>query len=286
MNTFRIEAAPRSLRRRGFCALALAALAVPALPVFAQDEIKPPFVTTPDEVVQRMLRLADTRAADRVFDLGSGDGRIVLAAARDFGAQATGIELDPGLVIQSAERARLAGLAHRARFLHDDVLRADISSATVVTMYLLPWLLDKLQPRLLYELRPGTRLVSHAFLMPGWLPDKTETVKLSRRHEMQGDTSRIFLWVVPAQVRGRWRAEPSPGGGAWQLAIAQNFQSVEIEAWADGRPVPVERPALSGTRLEFTLGKRRYRGVLEGDRIVGALEGDGGAAPLVFTRGG
>lgn len=275
-----------ALRRRGCCALALAFLALP-LPASAQgDEIKPPFVTTPDEVVQRMLRLAETRATDRVFDLGSGDGRIVLAAARDFGARATGIELDPGLVSKSAELARLAGLAQRANFLHEDVLRADISSATVVTMYLLPWLLEKLQPRLLYELRPGTRLVSHAFLMPGWLPDKTETVTLSRRHEMQGDTSRIFLWVVPAQVRGRWRAEPAAGSGAWQLGIAQNFQSVEIEAWLDGRPVPAERPALSGTRLEFTLGKRRYRGVHDGDRIVGVLEGDGGTAPLVFTRGG
>lgn len=269
--------------RRVFCAAAIAALAFPVCAI-AQEEVKPPFVTTPDEVVDRMLRLARAGPEDRVFDLGSGDGRIVIAAARDFGAQATGIELDAELVRKSGEAARAAGLERRASFINGDVLRADISDATVVTMYLLPWLIEKLQPRLLNELRPGSRVVSHAFVMPGWLPDKTESVKLSRRHEMQGDTSRIFLWIVPAQVRGRWQAEQASRSGDWQLTIAQNFQSVDIDARLDGKPISVERAVLSGRALEFRAAGRIYRGEYDGDRIIGSLQVDGASVPLVLVR--
>lgn len=263
---------------------ALAALAFPGTVSAQTDEVKPPFVTTPEEVVDRMLRLAQSGPADRVFDLGSGDGRIVFAAARDFGAVATGIELDAELVKKSVQEAHAQGLDQKARFLHGDVLRVDLSPATVITMYLLPWLLEKLQPRLLNELRPGTRIVSHAFLMSGWAPDKTEIVKLSRRHEMQGDTSRIFLWIVPAQVRGRWQSEPAPGAGQWQLSIGQNFQILDIDAQLDGKAVAIEQAALSGRNLEFRIAGRLYRGECDGDRIVGTLRADTSSIPLAFTR--
>ncbi len=270
--------------RRIFCAAALALLARPVLGFAQGEEPKPPFVTTPQEVVARMLQLARVAAGDRVFDLGSGDGRIVIAAAKDFGAQATGIELDEGLVRKSQEAARAAGLEKRTRFIHGDVLRADISSATVVTVYLLPWLLERLQPRFLGQLRPGTRVVSHAFLMPGWLPDTAETVTLTRPHEGQGGSSRIFLWQVPAQVRGRWQADRIPGSEEWQITVAQNYQNVEIEARLGGKFIPVERASLSGRMLEFQAGRRIYRGECEGERIVGSLQGAGISVPLAFTR--
>ena len=270
--------------RRFFCAAALALIARPPSGFAQSDEPKPPFVTTPDEVVTRMLQLAGVSAADKVFDLGSGDGRIVIAAARELGADATGIELDERLVRKSEEAARAAGLERRARFIHGDVLREDISPATVVTVYLLPSLMEKLQPRFLGNLRPGTRVVSHAFLMPGWLPDRTESVTLTRPHEGQGGSSRIFLWHVPAQIRGRWQADRAPGVATWQLAISQNFQVVELDAQIDGKSVSIERARLSGRTLEFQAGRRSYRGECEGDRIIGALYDEGTSVPLGFTR--
>ncbi len=168
--------------------------------------MRAPFITTPPEVVARMLQLAGTGPQDTVLDLGSGDGRIVIAAAREHGARGLGIELDPKLVAQARENARRAGVADRARFEEGDALKTDLSQASVVTIYLLPFLLDQLQPRLLAQLRPGARVVTHAFAFKGWKPDRSETVRISARHEGQGDESRIFLWVVPAQVRGGWQA--------------------------------------------------------------------------------
>src|SRR5512138_2171709 len=145
--------------------------------VAAQDtEWRVPFISTPDEVVERMLALAGTRADDYVVDLGSGDGRIVIAAARRFGARGLGIELDDKLVQASRENARLAGVADRVSFIQGDVLLTDFSRASVVTVYLLPELIGKLQPLFIERLQPGTRIVSHAFGMAGWRPDRTETL--------------------------------------------------------------------------------------------------------------
>jgi len=249
--------------------------------VLAQFDGQPaPFITTPDEVVNRMLRLARVHTDDRVYDLGSGDGRIVLAAARDFGAMATGIELDQALVQKSTEAARAAGLAGRAGFRHGDVLREDISQASVVTMYLLPWLLEKLQPRLLTHLRPGTRVVSHAFVMPGWAPDEIETVALSRSHAGQGNSSRIFLWIVPADLRGRWRAEDA----GWQMEIAQNFQSLDIRVASGGISLNVEGARLRGTNLEFKAGRWNFSGAWSAGSIAGKIADAGREIPVVFKR--
>ncbi len=271
---------PARVRRRRLLGTGLA-FAVSPVPVLAQfDGQAAPFITTPDEVVRRMLQLAQVGVDDRVYDLGSGDGRIVLAAARDFGAMATGIELDQALVQQSAEAGRAAGLADRVSFRRGDVLREDISQATVVTMYLLPWLLEKLQPRLLTHLRPGTRVVSHAFVMPGWVPDEIETVTLSRSHPGQGDSSRIFLWIVPADLRGQWRAEDA----GWQLDIAQNFQSLDISAVSGGNRLTVEGAHLRGTRIEFKAGRWTFRGALSGGGIAGNISDAGTELPVVFKR--
>ena len=182
-----------------------------------------PFITTPEEVVERMLELAGTRADDLVVDLGSGDGRIVIIAARKFGARGLGIELDQRLVEKSRDNARAAGVADRVSFVQGDVLTADISKASVVTVYLLPGLIGQLQQRFTGELRPGTRIVSHAFGMTGWTPDRSGTIRLSKAHRGQGDESRLFLWVVPADVRGAW------SGDGRRFSIEQNYQQIEVD---------------------------------------------------------
>ena len=269
----------RAQADRGIAA-ALAALAIAACGARAQEgEVRAPFITTPPEVVARMLQLAGTGPQDAVIDLGSGDGRIVIAAARDHGARGLGIELDPKLVALARENARRAGVADRARFEEGDALKAELTQASVVTIYLLPFLLEQLQPRLLGQLRPGARVVTHAFAMKGWPPDRAETVRLSARHEGQGDESRIFLWVVPAQVRGAWAA---PGG--WRLRIHQNFQQIEVEAAQDGRPVEVSTARLEGTALSLAGPEISFRGRAEGSRLTGELQRGGVRAPLAFER--
>lgn len=259
----------------------LAALAAAALALAAQAADGPeraPFITTPDEVVERMLALAQTRADDVVMDLGSGDGRIVIAAAQRFGARGIGVEIEPRLVEISRQNARRAGVAGRVEFIAGDVLHADLSRASVVTVYLLPALIEQLQPKFLTELAPGTRIVSHAFAMTGWKPDRSETVRLARRHEGQGEESRIHLWVVPAQVRGEWRA---PG---WRLRVAQNFQEVELEAEHEGRRLAVAEARLRGPDFAFTAAEWRFVGRVQGERLAGELARGSERIALEFRR--
>ena len=220
-----------------------------------ENEWRPPFITTPPEVVERMLELAGTRADDLVVDLGSGDGRIVIAAARKYGARGLGIELDGKLVRRSRENAEAASVADKVRFVEGDVLVADLSQATVVTVYLLPALMGQLQARFIDELAPGTRIVSHAFGMAGWAPDRSETVKLSQRHPGQGDESTLHLWIVPANVRGVWR------GPGMQLRVEQNYQQIDVQG--------ATRARLSGREISWD----GFRGRVEGNRIVGELGG-------------
>jgi precorrin-6B methylase 2 len=233
-----------------------------------------PFVTTPSDVVVSMLRFAGTRPSDFVVDLGSGDGRIPITAATQFGAKGLGIEIDPSLVEASSRNARDAGVADRVRFVHGDVLQEDFSQATVVTVYLLPALINRLQPKLLDGLQPGTRIVSHAFAMVGWAPDRTHTLRIAERHQHQGDTSTVHLWVVPAKARGRW------SGGGWEVVIHQNFQQIEVEARRDGTPVQVRNPRLSGRDIAWDAPGGRFSGRVEADAIRGTLAG----APLALAK--
>lgn len=247
---------------------------------WAQDGERAPFITTPPDVVERMLRFAAVGPADVVVDLGSGDGRIVIDAARKFGARGIGIELDPALVQTSRERVREANLADRVSIVQGDVLQADISGASVVTVYLLPSLISRLQPRFIGELKPGTRIVSHAFYMTGWKADRTERMRIAQRHQGQGDESILYLWVVPADVRGTWQA------GGWRLRVRQNFQEIDVEAWRDGAAVPVSRATISGTQIAWEGPGYSFSGRVEGNRIRGELLQDGRRAPLVLDRKG
>jgi protein-L-isoaspartate O-methyltransferase len=245
---------------RRFVALALGMAA--SVAGADENEWRPPFITTPPEVVERMLAMVGTRPEDLVVDLGSGDGRIVIAAAQKFGARGLGIELDAALVDKSRKAARAAGVEDKVSFVHGDVLVADISRATVVTVYLLPALMAKLQSRFIDELAPGTRIVSHAFTMTGWVPDAAETVTLSSRHPGQGDESRLYVWIVPAEVRGVWR---SPG---FEVRIEQNYQRIEVQG--------AKAASLSGRDIAWD----GFKGRVEGNRIVGELAG----RPVELTR--
>lgn len=243
-------------------------------------ETAPPFVTTPETVVDSMLELAQTGRDDVVIDLGSGDGRIVIAAARIYGARAIGVELDPKLVDTARESAQAAGVGSLTSFLNGDVLKADLSKATVVTAYLLPWLMDRLQPKFLAELAPGTRIVSHAFPMSGWEPDTTRRIRLSGEHE--GRSSTLYYWMVPAQVRGEWRsAQPE---SEWRLEIRQNFQEIEISAAIGETPLKTAAARLRGTAIEWESEAGRFTGRVLTFQIVGSLTAHGASRAMVFTR--
>jgi SAM-dependent methyltransferase len=211
------------LSRRHLISL-LAGLAVLASPFTrAQGVEEVPFITSPDNVTLEMLRIANVGPADHVIDLGSGDGRIVILAARRFGASGLGVEIDPELVRRSLRNAREAGVSQRVDFREQDLFQTDLSQASVITMYLLPQVNLQLRPALL-ALKPGTRLVSHDWDMGEWKPDQTTVVPVPDKKVGLEKSSKVHLWVVPARVEGLWC-----GAGLlreFSLRLTQRFQEV------------------------------------------------------------
>jgi SAM-dependent methyltransferase len=270
---------------RAFLAVAIA-LFSHAAPAQYDSVQAAPFVTTPADVVDRMLALARTGPADYVVDLGSGDGRIVIAAARKFGARGLGLELDPKLVAQSKDNARAAGVEGRAEFRVEDVLRADFSQATVVTVYLLPGLMAQLSPVFLDGLHPGARIVTHAFVFPSWKPDRVEKIRVAEPHPSQGDESTIFLWIVPAKARGAWHAA-SPEG-EWRVQVDQNFQEIDVAGACGAAKLDIRQAKLEGRKVGFsgTLGTApfAFAGRVEDDRMAGQAQLGGRTLPLEFTK--
>lgn len=215
-----------------------------------------PFITTPDRVTRMMLELAEVGPQDRLIDLGSGDGRIVITAARLHGASGLGVEIVPDLVQRSREAAQRAGVADRARFEVRDLFETDLSAATVITMYLLPDVNLKLRPRLL-ALRPGTRIVSHDWDLGDWQPDRTVTVEVPDKAVGRERFSRVHLWRVPAPVQGLWCA---PGQDRPVLALQAQHQRVRaagLEGWIRG--VDLELTASSGGLRARWLGPGQMR---------------------------
>lgn len=201
--------------------VAIAAL-LPATVVRAVEEV--PFITTPDHVTVAMLEIARVGPRDHVIDLGSGDGRIVITAARRFGATGLGVEIDPQLVERSNAHAAKAGVATRAQFREQDLFKTDLAPATVVTMYLLPDVNLQLRPALL-ALKPGTRVVSHDWDMADWSPDRTLTLDVPDKKIGLEKLSRVHLWVVPAPVEGLWC-----GSQGAALQLTQQFQHAQGRA--------------------------------------------------------
>jgi len=209
--------------------------------VFHTREV--PYVATPQVTVDEMLRLASVGPQDFVLDLGSGDGRIVVTAAKKFGARGMGVDLDWRLVLQGEENARQAGVADRVRFLEQDLFQADLGQATVITAYLLPFVMLRLRPALL-ELKPGTRIVSHDFDFGDWQPDQKTSVRKN-----------VFLWIVPARAAGRWQArlELPPIERLLELELTQRYQEVSAHARLNGVPTQVWETKLVGDRLSFVV---------------------------------
>ena len=236
-----------------------------------------PYVPTPWPVVKAMLELAQVGEKDFVIDLGSGDGRVVIEAARTRGARGLGVEIDPDLVEVSNGEARRLGVAARAVFERQDLFETDLSMATVVTLYLLPRLLVELQPRLM-RLRPGTRIVSHDFRLGEWKPDATGKVDVPER-SFGPPFSTLYLWIVPAFVNGTWEGRFDHRGRpeAWQLDLRQNHQEVSGSVRIGGRSARLDQATLSGDRLAFSAiidgpGGRMRHG-FEGRSIAGELVG-------------
>ncbi len=221
-----------------------------------------PYVPTPEHVVKRMLELANIKKGEFMMDLGSGDGRIAIAAARDHGATAVGIDIDPQRISEANENAKKAGVTDRVTFKQENIFTTSIKEADVITMYLLTSVNQKLRPRLLDELRPGTRLVSHAFDMGDWEADHYESV----------DGRSVYLWIVPAKVDGEWTVKD--GAQTFNLKFNQRFQTLMGTANVGGKDLPVKNGKLEGAQITFTLdlnGKpATFQGKVSGDKIEGA----------------
>jgi len=244
---------------------------------WAWDDGSVPFVVTPPEIVERMLRMAEVGSNDYLIDLGSGDGRIVIAAAQR-GARALGVDLDPDLVRLATDNAKQAGVAARAEFQQRDLFETDLSQASVVAFYLLPEFNVKLLPRLL-ALKPGTRIVSHDGGIGAWPPDERLEMRVPEKAVGIGGLSRVELWVVPADARGRWVSEVPQHGGRWTFDIAQRFQQLEVDVRAQGRELLVRASRLRGTEIKLAVTgivgahawNHLFAGRIDGGRIAGEL---------------
>jgi len=220
------------------------------------------WVPTPQALVDKMLAMAKVTARDYVIDLGSGDGRTVISAAK-LGAKALGIEYNPEMVELSKRNAAKAGVSDRASFVKADLFESDFSRATVITMFLLPDINLRLRPKIL-ELKPGTRIVSNSFTMGDWAADETASVK-------NGCASycTAHLWIVPAKVEGIWQL------GDGELTLQQTYQMLTGSLRRGGSEIPITEGKLNGDRIVFNIGAQRYSGRVSGTSMEGTVSGGG-----------
>jgi hypothetical protein len=241
------------------------------------------WVPTPQALVERMLDMAKLTPKDIHYDLGSGDGRTVITAAKR-GVQAYGVEYNPDMVKLSERAAAKEGVSDKAKFIHGDIFQTDFSSATVLTLYLLPSLNVKLRPTIL-RMKPGTRVVSHAFSMDDWQPDQTDNV--------EGRTA--YLWIVPAPVEGTWRWSSGPGQKEHELVLRQQYQNVEgLVRLDNGRMGQLRNVKLNGDQITFSVHevtgssstmRRDYTGRVSGTTMQGTVKTEGGSeAKWTATR--
>lgn len=234
-----------------------------------------PYVATPQDVVDSMLDLAKVGPGDYVIDLGSGDGRLVVSAAKR-GAEGFGVDLDPKRIAEAVENAKKAGVSDRAQFFQRDLFETDFSRATVLTMYLLPDINIALRPKVL-ALKPGTRVVSHDFHMGDWVPDERVRMRSAITHY----DSNAYLWIVPANAAGGWQTE---GVDPIRFDITQIFQQIKLQASNAQGALDVELARLDGDRISFKAGapgllSRSYEGRIDGDVINGEMRDAAGAFP-------
>jgi SAM-dependent methyltransferase len=245
------------------------------------------FVPTDTTKVREMLTAAEVGSKDLVYDLGCGDGRIVITAVKKYGARGVCVDIDPVRIKESKSNADTAGVTQRIEFVEGDLFEQDLSKATVITLYLLPSLNERLRPKLFKELRPGTRIVSNAFDMGAWKADRTLNIKT-----FSGMQSYAFLWIIPADVSGEWRLEPEGRSGKeYTLALEQKFQFVSGTATSGGKATPLSSVSVKGDQLSFVLrdgaGEGQgltFTGRVKGDRASGTAKGNDGAWSWTAVR--
>jgi SAM-dependent methyltransferase len=236
------------------------------------------FLASANDVVERMLGIVRVDADDVVYDLGCGDGRIVIAAARDYGARGVCVDIDTSLIAAGQRNAEAAGVRDRIEFRHADMFETDLGTATVVALYLSPSLNERLLPKILREVRPGARVVSHNFPMGDWRPDTSVEVRWPT-----GTTSSVKAWVIPADVAGTWELTVPDDAEQrrFRVRFTQRHQDLGGTASADGRTVTLAAARLVGDSLEFHLTERsdghaplRFAGRVSGGAMSGTMRSD------------
>jgi len=243
-------------------------------------ELDVPYVPTPQELVDRMLKLGSVGPDDIHYDLGSGDGRIVVTAARDMKVKkGVGVDLDPVRIAEANENAKKAGVSDRVTFHRGDLFAMDFREASVLTMYLLPEVNLKLRPKILDEMKPGSRVVSHAFTMGDWQPDKHEVV----------DSRNIYLWIVPAKVVGTWTWQV--GNETYKADLKQDFQMASgTLTLPNGKQVPIESPVVVGENITFVAtvpgaaAPLRFSGKVNGNTIDGSMDVSGKSSKVTAKK--
>lgn len=256
----------------------------------AQELSKLPYVPTPQIVVDEMLKLAGVTASDFVIDLGSGDGRVILTAAQKLKAHGLGVDIDKSLVASSNKQAKIQGVEDRAKFIEQDMFKADLSKASVITLYVLPDFMEKLRPKLVSELKPGARIVAHDYYMSGWYPDKRLDLTVPEKVVANGtDKAYLYLWIVPSIVSGTWRLAFDSGGNQQQLVVLginQQYQLISVTAENALGPMKIENPVLRGSEISFTasVGSTAYKftGRVSDRDMIGTAVSSSSAKPVAW----
>ena len=222
------------------------------------------FVPTPMQVVERMLAIAEVKKGEFLIDLGSGDGRIPVTAAKKYGARGLGVDLDPDRIREANDNVKKQGVGNMVEIRQQNLFETDITKADVISMYLLTDLNLRLRPKLL-DLKPGTRIVSHAFSMGDWVPEQKET--LAPRYD-------VYLWIIPAKVEGRWNVQR--GEKQFTVELKQKYQQLEGTAQVDGKSVPVTNGRLRGKEIMFDVQMDGQQGTFRGEVDGDAIKGSGG----------
>jgi hypothetical protein len=238
------------------------------------------YVPTPQVVVEEMLRMAKLGPKDFIIDLGSGDGRMVITAAKTFGARGFGVDLSESLLNESNKTAVAQGVSDRAYFIKQNLFETDLNQATVISTYLLPDMNRRLRPKIL-GLKPGTRVVAHDYHMGDWLPDDQKTLTVPEKTVGTAGISYVFLWIVPAKVAGLWQSQIAAGAQpvSWEFEFKQTIQMVEGTVNSGGKSTKLPDFKLEGDQIGFTVVTRpgdnstrhQFKGTVKGDVIEGTV---------------
>ncbi len=265
----------RTFSYLGLLALATA-LASAAQKLHTPDVI---YVPTPQAVVEEMLRMANVSSSSLVYDLGCGDGRTVITAAKQYGAHGVGVDIDPQRIEESRRNADQAGVSGRVKFILGDLFESDFHNASAVTLYLLSTLNVRLRPILFRQLKPGTPVVSHDFDMGEWQPDEMKLVSAEDREH------RVYKWIIPAQVAGTWHfTADGDRGPSYDIVMQQSFQKVTGTLRRNGQEVAIPELQLSGTQLSFVLpDAEKFNGTVNSHNIAGTISNASGATKTQMT---